>query len=203
VQVPLQQADELLQAPLSAVQLEAPLQVPLAVSQRRLQQSVFTAHELPAPLQVETDEEQVLATGSHDCEQHSAFEVHAEPVTVHLTPTPPPPPVPVCDPPVPAVLPPFPPPPVEEPALEPHPIPTANRATIPSRARQVDVPIGIATPAEQPVCRAADHVRWPVPACACTAKDSRWSIPFSPVCRLSIEASFRGADALSDIRAGA
>jgi hypothetical protein len=60
-----------------------------------LQQSVATAQELPAPLQVVTDEAQVLATGSHDCEQHCVFDVHAAPATVQTTPEPPPPPVPV------------------------------------------------------------------------------------------------------------
>ena len=53
-----------------------------------------TAQELPAPLQVVTDEAQVLATGSHDCEQHWAFVVHAAPATVQTMPVPPPPPVP-------------------------------------------------------------------------------------------------------------
>jgi hypothetical protein len=60
-----------------------------------LQQSVLTAQELPAPLQVLTDEAHVLATGSHDCEQHWVFDVHAAPATVQMTPDPPPPPVPV------------------------------------------------------------------------------------------------------------
>jgi hypothetical protein len=73
-----------------------------------LQQSVATAHELPAPLQVVTDEAQVLATGSHDCEQHWALDVHAAPATVQTTPVPPPPPVPPCPdaptPPVPVLI---------------------------------------------------------------------------------------------------
>jgi hypothetical protein len=60
-----------------------------------LQQSVLTAQELPAPLQLLTDEAQVLATGSHACEQHCAFDVHAAPATVQMTPDPPPPPEPV------------------------------------------------------------------------------------------------------------
>jgi len=69
-----------------------------------LQQSVATAQELPGPLQVVTDDAQVLATGSHDCEQHWAFDAHAAPATVQMMPTPPPPPVPPCpDPPVPPV----------------------------------------------------------------------------------------------------
>ena len=62
-----------------------------------------TAHELPAPLQVVTDEAQVLATGSHECEQHWAFDVQAAPATVQMTPVPPPPPVPPCDAPAPPV----------------------------------------------------------------------------------------------------
>jgi hypothetical protein len=65
-----------------------------------LQQSVATAQELPAPLQVVTDEAQVLATGSHDCEQHWVFDVHAAPATVQMTPEPPPPP----EPPVPVLI---------------------------------------------------------------------------------------------------
>jgi hypothetical protein len=69
-----------------------------------LQQSVATAQELPGPLQMVTDEAQVLATGSHDCEQHWAFDAHAAPATVQITPAPPPPPVPPCpDVPVPPV----------------------------------------------------------------------------------------------------
>jgi hypothetical protein len=59
-----------------------------------LQQSVLTAQELPAPLQVLTDEAQVLATGSHDPEQQALLDVHAAPVTVQVTPTPPVPPEP-------------------------------------------------------------------------------------------------------------
>jgi hypothetical protein len=60
-----------------------------------LQQSVLTAQELPAPLQVLTDEPHLFDTGSHDCEQHWVFDVHASPATVQMTPEPPPPPVPV------------------------------------------------------------------------------------------------------------
>jgi hypothetical protein len=73
-----------------------------------LQQSVLTAQELPAPLQVLTDELQVLATGSHDCEQHSLLTVHAAPAVVQVIPTPPvfpvpPEPVEAAPPPVPVV----------------------------------------------------------------------------------------------------
>ena len=53
-----------------------------------------TAHELPDPLQVVTDDAQACATGSHDCEQHWALDVQAAPATVQMTPVPPPPPVP-------------------------------------------------------------------------------------------------------------
>ena len=60
-----------------------------------MQQSVLTAQELPAPLQVLTEEPHLPLTGSHDCEQHWAFDVHASPATVQTTPEPPPPPVPV------------------------------------------------------------------------------------------------------------
>lgn len=69
---------------------------------------MFTAQELPAPLQVLTDEAQVLATGSHDCEQQSLLDVHAAPTTVQVTPVPPVFPVPPLpleapEPPVPVV----------------------------------------------------------------------------------------------------
>jgi hypothetical protein len=82
------------QAALSAVQLVALAHLPVAVSHWRLQQSVFTAQELPAPLQVVTEEAQVLATGSQDPEQQALLDVHAAPVTVQVTPTPPVPPEP-------------------------------------------------------------------------------------------------------------
>jgi hypothetical protein len=105
-QLPPQQADESVQAWPSAVQLAALEQVPFVVSHCRLQQSVATAQELPAPLQVLTDEAQVLATKSHEPEQHCAFVVHATPTTPQLTPTPPVLPEPPC--PVDAPLPPVP-----------------------------------------------------------------------------------------------
>ena len=89
VQVPLQQPAEVVQAALSATQLVALAHLPVAVSHWRLQQSVLTAQELPAPLQVLTDDAQVLATGSHDREQQSLLAVQAAPVTVQVTPTPP------------------------------------------------------------------------------------------------------------------
>jgi hypothetical protein len=108
VQVPLQQLADVVQAALSATQLEALAHLPVAASHWRLQQSVLTAQELPAPLQVLTDDAQVLATGSHDCEQQSPLAVHAAPVTVQVTPTPPVSPVPpepfeAAPPPVPVV----------------------------------------------------------------------------------------------------
>jgi hypothetical protein len=69
---------------------------------------VATPQELPGPLQVVTDEAQVLATGSHDCEQHWAFDAHVAPATVQIMPAPPPPPVPPCPdaptPPVPVLI---------------------------------------------------------------------------------------------------
>jgi hypothetical protein len=105
-QLPPQQADESVQACPSAVQLAALEQVPFAVSHCRLQQSVATAHELPAPLQLVTDEAQVLATGSQEPEQHWAFVVQATPTTPQLTPMPPLLPDPPC--PVDAPLPPVP-----------------------------------------------------------------------------------------------
>lgn len=55
---------------------------------------MLTAHELPAPLQVLTEEAHLLETGSHDCEQHWVFDVHESPATVQMTPEPPPPPEP-------------------------------------------------------------------------------------------------------------
>jgi hypothetical protein len=108
VQVPLQQLADVVQAALSATQLVAVEHLPVAVSHWRLQQSVLTAQELPAPLQVLTDDAQVLETGSHDCEQQALLDVHAAPTTAHVTPTPPvfpvpPAPVEAPDPPVPVV----------------------------------------------------------------------------------------------------
>lgn len=60
-----------------------------------MQQSVATAHELPGPLQVVTDDPQVPCTGSQLFEQHCASLVQAAPVTVQMTLVPPPPPEPV------------------------------------------------------------------------------------------------------------
>ncbi len=74
---------------MSAIQLGALLQTPLVVSHWRLQQSVATPHELPDPLQVVTDDAQVCATGSQDCEQHCAFDVQAAPATLQMAPSPP------------------------------------------------------------------------------------------------------------------
>jgi hypothetical protein len=73
-----------------------------------LQQSVLTAQELPPPLQVLTDDAQVLVTGSHDLEQQSLLTAHAAPTTAQVTPTPPvspvpPPPLEAPEPPVPVV----------------------------------------------------------------------------------------------------
>jgi hypothetical protein len=92
VQVPLQQADELVQVAPSAIQLVALAQTPRAVSHCRLQQSVFTAHELPAPPQVESRDVQVSDVASHTCVQHWAFDAHATPTSVQVTTRPPAPP---------------------------------------------------------------------------------------------------------------
>jgi hypothetical protein len=89
VQVPLQQLDELVQVAMSATQLVAVAQTPRAVSHWRLQQSVFTAQEVPAAPQVVSREAHVREVASHTCVQHWAFEVHATPTTVHLTAAPP------------------------------------------------------------------------------------------------------------------
>lgn len=70
VQLPLQQADELVQVELSAVQLVALAQTPRVVSHWRLQQSVFTAQELPEPPQVVSRDAQVKEVESHNCVQH-------------------------------------------------------------------------------------------------------------------------------------
>jgi hypothetical protein len=88
-QLPLQQLAESVQAAWSAVQLVALLQTPRVASHCRLQQSVLTAQELPGPLQVPTDEAQVLATGSQEREQQSPSAVQAAPTTVQVTPAPP------------------------------------------------------------------------------------------------------------------
>ena len=95
VQVPLQQAAPDEQLAPSAVQAAADEQTPRPVSHCRLQQSVAIAHELPGPLQVDTEEPQVCATGSHACEQHCASLLHVAPATVQMTLLPPPPPAPV------------------------------------------------------------------------------------------------------------
>lgn len=55
LQVPLQQADDCVQAALSAMQAAALLQTPRVASHCRLQQSVVAAQGAPAALQVETD----------------------------------------------------------------------------------------------------------------------------------------------------
>lgn len=60
---------------------------------------MLTAQELPAPLQVVTEEAQVLATGSHDPVQQALLDAQAAPTTAQVTPTPPVPP----DPPLPVV----------------------------------------------------------------------------------------------------
>jgi hypothetical protein len=96
VQVPLQQPVELVQVAPSATQVVAVAQTWLAVSHWRLQQSVFTAQELPAAPQVLSREAQVPEVASHTCVQHWALDVHATPTTLQVTVAPPwlPPPVP-------------------------------------------------------------------------------------------------------------
>jgi CRISPR/Cas system-associated endoribonuclease Cas2 len=89
VQLPLQQPDELVQVAMSAMQLVALAQRPRAASHCRLQQSVFTAQELPEGPQVVSREVQVREVESHTWVQHSAFEAHVAPTTVHLTAPPP------------------------------------------------------------------------------------------------------------------
>jgi hypothetical protein len=119
VQVPLQQLDELVQVAPSATHVVALAQTLRAVSHWRLQQSVFTAQELPAAPQVLSREAQVSDTVSHTCVQHWAFELHVAPTTVQLIAAPPAPPAPVWLPPAPAgpLLPP--PPPVPSEPAEP------------------------------------------------------------------------------------
>jgi hypothetical protein len=107
LQLPPQHSLELPQVAPSATQAAAP-QTPRVVSHCRLQQSVATAQELPAPLQVLTDEAHLLVTGSQECEQHCWSLVQLLPVTVQMMLVPPPPPVPVPLPPVPVPVPPVP-----------------------------------------------------------------------------------------------
>jgi hypothetical protein len=113
-----------------------------------LQQSVATAHELPAPLQVLTDEVHLDVTGSQDFEQHWPSDVHVSPDTPQVTFCPPIPGVPESPltpavPPVPVEPPPVPPvaaPSWGEPEPPPHEQPgraaekTSNVATRRSRA---------------------------------------------------------------------
>src|SRR4051812_27789606 len=111
VQVPLQQLDEPVQVAPSATQVAALAQRWLALSHCRLQQSVFTAQELPGAPQVLSREVQVSEVASHTCVQHCAFDVQATPTTLQAPPPPAPvwlPPVPVWLPPVPVWLPPVP-----------------------------------------------------------------------------------------------
>jgi hypothetical protein len=68
-----------------------------------LQQSVATAHELPDPEQVATDELHVCATGSQAFEQQAPFAVQAAPATVHTKFAPPVPGDPLVPPPPPGL----------------------------------------------------------------------------------------------------
>lgn len=95
LQLPLQQAADDEQLAPSGVQAAADEQTPRPASHCKLQQSVATAHELPGPLQVDTDEPHLCATGSQAWEQHCASLLHVAPATVQMTLLPPPPPEPV------------------------------------------------------------------------------------------------------------
>jgi hypothetical protein len=87
LQFPLQQLDEVVQAALSATQVVALAQTRRVLSHWRLQQSVFTAQELPAAPQVLSCEAQVPEVASHTCVQHWAF-VQATPTTLQAAPAP-------------------------------------------------------------------------------------------------------------------
>jgi len=89
VQVPLQQPDELVQVAPSAIQVVAVAQTWSAASHCRLQQSVFTAQELPAAPQALSREAQVSDVVSHTCVQHWAFDAQATPTTLQAPPAPP------------------------------------------------------------------------------------------------------------------
>jgi hypothetical protein len=89
VQVPLQQPAEPVQVAPSAIQVVAVAQTWRPASHWRLQQSVFTAQELPAGPQALSREAQVSEVASHTCVQHWAFVVHATPTTLQVPPAPP------------------------------------------------------------------------------------------------------------------
>jgi hypothetical protein len=89
LQLPLQQLAELVQVALSATQVVAVAQTWSVLSHCRLQQSVFTAQELPAAPQVLSREAQVSEVVSHTCVQHWAFVVQATPTTLQAPPAPP------------------------------------------------------------------------------------------------------------------
>ena len=89
VQVPLQQPEEPVQVAPSATQVVALAQTCRAASHCRLQQSVFTAQELPEDPQAFSREAQVREVASHTCVQHCAFDVHATPTTLQAAPAPP------------------------------------------------------------------------------------------------------------------
>jgi len=89
LQLPLQQLAELVQVALSATQVVALAQTWSVPSHCRLQQSVFTAQELPAAPQLLSREAQVSEVVSHTCVQHWAFDVQATPTTLQTAPAPP------------------------------------------------------------------------------------------------------------------
>jgi len=89
VHVPLQHPEEPVQVAPSATQVVALAQTWRVLSHWRLQQSVFTAQELPAAPQALSREAQVSDVASHTCVQHCAFDVHATPTTLQVGPVPP------------------------------------------------------------------------------------------------------------------
>ena len=109
-----------------------------------MQQSVAAAQELPGPLQDVTDEVQVCETGSHEAEQHCAFELQAAPATVQVT----------LAPPVPGMCPPAPPFPVVMTLLElfPHPHQTSEVSSAADASHFNDAPNAVRRPmsAESP-----------------------------------------------------
>ena len=88
LQLPLQQLAELVQVMLSATQVVALAQTWRVPSHWRLQQSVFTAQELPAAPQLLSREAHVSEVASHTCVQHWSFDVQATPTTLQAPPAP-------------------------------------------------------------------------------------------------------------------
>jgi len=74
---------------LSATQLAALAQTCWTGSHCKLQQSVASLHDVPAPLHTVTDDLHFRVTGSQMFEQHWPLLVHGSSATVHTTPAPP------------------------------------------------------------------------------------------------------------------